>query len=1344
MQLLVGAGYQSFSASLLDSFTGGYLYNSGLNNLLAADATALSEMGIYESDVGSLFDFEFGKDGLAVFDQRYHQGAFGYGTSHAFDITAQMIGGVPTIFYPDGSTRILNTPSPSQPNQYLGAVGDYGVVSIAVDGTWTLTESNGVLFHFKPDPLPTSTKGLILDYIQDLNGNRITLSYTNDLVTSAVDSFGNTITFTYDALGHITQATDPVGRVTTYTYDILGDSQHSTFLTSITNSSGMTSLTWNEGGPHGVGYFDDSCVLSYCEPAIGVKTITYPDGTHTYFTYDALGRLASQYRDGQTEVVTYAYTASGAVEATDALGNTTTTAFNQQGGVGKFTDPLGMLSQFSYDPENKLSSVLGPLGTSASLSYDTHGNAAGLRDPLDNQDSLAYVAYGSLQSFTDPSGNVVAYGYDSNFDPTSVTYPDGSATQATYDARGNVISSTNRRGHTTTYTYDAHNLRTSKTFASGAQVLYTYDGHRNLQSVTNSAGTTMYTYDSADRLTGIVYPNGQSIQYSYNAGGQRIGMSDSTGFTVTYSYDAAGRPSQVSNGGARIVAYTYDAAGRLSQKTLGNGTYTTFAYDAAGNLLHLINYSSGGSVISEYDSTYDGMGRRIGMNSPAGSWTYGYDADSQVTSVTLPGGSVQYTYDAAGNRTASVANGSATSFLVNNLDQYTQAGANTYNYDADGNLIAGGGWTYAYDDENRLISAGSATDTWSYQYDGLGNRVSATHNGSVTQYLNEPSGFGNVEAEFDGAGHLTGHYTYGLDLAGFVPAAGPAAYYHFDPAGNTAQMTNSSGSVVDSYSYLPFGEKLTSIAGVPNPYTYVGEFGVMDEGSGLYFMRNRWYNPALGRFVQLDPIGFTSDSNLYRYAANSPLRFIDPSGTAITTAGVLNAGNHVLNLAGSLPGGAGIIVNAVNLPLSINSALNANKHQDTLGVIHDTAMAITRPLGFLPPEGPVAPLVWVAKYSGPIDEGSQLVFNAYWINKYRPKYPFGPGPTGPNLNRPIVHSHDPNGKLTTGFGDQGYIPPGVAIPYTIYFENQASATAPAQKVVVTDALPTNLDWSTVQLNQIGFNNVTINVPIGLQSYTGQANVSTDPNPVNVSAALNPNTGMLTWTMQSVDPTTGSTPQNPLAGFLPPNTASNQGTGFVTFTVSPKTSLGNGAAITNQASIVFDVNAAIATNTVTNMIDSTAPTSAVNPLPAITASTSVLVSWAGSDPSGSGIAGYNLFFSIDGGAYAVWMPNTTQTSATFTAIAGHTYSFYSLAVNNVGTIQTIPGPSQTTTVLQPSGPGPCTITGDANASVADVQSMINQALGAAKALNDLNHDGAVNVIDVQIVIDAVVGLGCTAQ
>ena len=232
-------------------------------------------------------------------------------------------------------------------------------------------------------------------------------------------------------------------------------------------------------------------------------------------------------------------------------------------------------------------------------------------------------------------------------------------------------------------------------------------------------------------------------------------------------------------------------------------------------------------------------------------------------------------------------------------------------------------------------------------------------------------------------------------------------------------------------------------------------------------------------------------------------------------------------------------------------------------------------------------------------------------------------------------------------------------------------------------------------------------------------------------------------MQSIDPKTGAAPQDPLAGFLPPDNASKQGEGFVTFTVKPKSGLPNGAVIANQASIVFDVNAPIATNTVTNTIDSVYPTSNVNPLPSTSTSASFTVSWSGSDSAGAGIATYDVYSASDFGPYTAWQSATTATAATFSGAAGHSYSFYSMATDNVGHRQQTAGTVQTTTVSGSSS-GLCNVTGDNSTSVADVQLMINEALGVKKASNDLNGDGVVNVLDVQIVIAAALGRTCMAQ
>ena len=1256
-----------------------YLSFPFFNNLLAADATALSKSGIYEYDVQSLLNFELQKDGLNTLTARYHTGAFGFGPSHPFDITLTPNSPNPIVTYPDGTTRAFSRPSTGS-ILYVGSVGDYGTLTLQSDGSYLLTEADGTLSHF----IQNATGTYVLDYMSDRNGNKTTLTYTNQQVTGVTDSFGNTLAFQYNSAGHIVQSTDAAGRVTTYAYD----PQNPAFLTSIQDATGTTTLTWNEGGSHGPGYIDDSCVATYCEPAIGIANIAFPDGSHTYYSYDALGRVVSSNRDGGAEALTYTYNSDGSVTTTDALGKSVVIAPNQAGLPAVITDALGAVSHFKYDPEYKLVGALGPLGDSSAIGYDQMANVSTVTSPVGNLTSLAYTGDQSMTSLADPSGNMTSFGYDSAFDLTSTIYPNTQRVTYTYDTQGRPLSRTNRRGQTVTFTYGAHNLLTSKILSNGSTVQYGYDSHFNLQSATAAAGVTNYTYDAADRLTSLTNPDGTSLTFTYNANGQRTSMRDSTNFVTNYTYDAVGRLSTLTNGsGATIVSYTYDANGRLATKALGNGTSTSLAYDANGQPISVINYSPSHAVLSEYDYTYDAEGHPVTMKAPTGNLTYGYDLDGQLNAVNTPSAAIQYSYDPSGNRSGVTTNGSLSAYEANNLNEYNSANGVNYLYDADGNLTSGNGWTYTYNDENMLLTMVNVTDNWSFQYDGLGFRVGSIHNGHQTRYLIDPAGYGNVQAELDGTGAVTAHYTYGLDLTSTVDATGSAAYYHFDAAGNTTQMTSASGSVVNSYTYLPFGEKASNMTGVANPFTYVGEYGVMDEGSGLYFMRNRWYSPTLGRFVQQDPIGFNGGTNLYAYVENGPTVDMDPLGTQPTQPTIGNPGNTNIFIDQQHENQQLLYDMGYR---STNPAQTNQQIQTVSDAAKVQALETTVTL--------VAPEVEVVE-----NKIGNLALNKFGPHKviekvaghvlgvHEPEEPKEPEPTPPNAcgpclfkpakpnTVPINRAVDPNGKITSGFGDQGFIPSGSAVTYTIYFENQPTATAPAQKVTVTDTLSSSLDWSTLQLNQISFNNTTLNVSEATQTYTAQANVSTDPNPVSVTSSLNPATGVLTWTMQSVDAITGSTPANPLAGFLPPNNAANAGTGYVTFTVTPAKSLANATAITNQASIVFDANAAIKTNVVTNTIDSSTPTSAVNPLPATTTATSFTVSWSGSDPSGSGIATYNIYVAIDGGTPSLWLSGTALTSSTYSASPGHTYSFFSLATNNVGVAQATPAAPQIITV-----------------------------------------------------------------
>jgi len=267
-------------------------------------------------------------------------------------------------------------------------------------------------------------------------------------------------------------------------------------------------------------------------------------------------------------------------------------------------------------------------------------------------------------------------------------------------------------------------------------------------------------------------------------------------------------------------------------------------------------------------------------------------------------------------------------------------------------------------------------------------------------------------------------------------------------------------------------------------------------------------------------------------------------------------------------------------------------------------------------------------------------------------------------------SWDPNDLVgPAGFGDQRYLTPEAVMPYTVFFENDPKvANAPAQEVKILNTLDDDLDLSTFELTEIAFANHTISVPAGLTSY--ETTIDLRPEAINavveVKAGLDPETRQVSTAFRAIDPDTGCLPEDPLAGFLYPNDDTHRGEGHVSYLVRPKANLPTGTQITNQAKIFFDYNDPIDTPQALNTIDAVGSTSQVEALPATTESNEFLVRWSGQDDAGgSGVAGYDLYVSTDGGPYVGWLDNATDTQATFTGEFGHTYAFYSIAKDNVG-------------------------------------------------------------------------------
>ncbi len=510
-----------------------------------------------------------------------------------------------------------------------------------------------------------------------------------------------------------------------------------------------------------------------------------------------------------------------------------------------------------------------------SYTYDALNRVTTITDALSQDTTFAYDANSNLTSITDANSHATSYTYDALNRVTAVTDALSRATTYTYDAVGNVTQTEDGNGVTNRLVYDTAGRLTGVDLNndSSLDIEYAYDDAGRRTSMVDGTGTTTYSYDNANRLTSVAAPTTGTVSYGYDDADERTSLTYPDSHAVTYTYTDLGQLETVSDWLSHITTYSYDDAGRLTGIADPNAVDGTLTYDNA-NRLTGISYDHSGTGLESLSYTLDPAGIVTQLVDSSGTTSYSYDDLYRLTEVDYPNSDVvSYGYDAVGNRTSLTINGTTTTNTFDNANELTASGSDSYSYDDNGNLtsktVGGTTTTYGYDELNQLTSISGPTSA-SYVYNGDGLRVSKTVSSTTTDYTWDQTGIGQVINDGN-------EYVWGLGLISQI-ASGTPTYAHSDGLGSTRLLTDGSGSVVGTQQYDAFGATRTQ-TGTQLPFTYTGE--QVDPESGLVYLRNRYLDPATGRFQTPDPLGFFgSGVNLYAYVGNSPATVTDPSGLA--------------------------------------------------------------------------------------------------------------------------------------------------------------------------------------------------------------------------------------------------------------------------------------------------------------------------------------------------------------------------------------------------------------------------------------------------------------------------------
>jgi RHS repeat-associated protein len=763
----------------------------------------------------------------------------------------------------------------------------------------------------------------LLQTISPLNEtNQFLYDGSNNLI-AAIDPLGYSNTFTFDANNNLVASTDKRGKISHFGYNSQfsligstnGNGDYFTLaynangtLQSRTDSGGTTTYAYDSGGTlNSITYPSSLGSESFVNSTLGDPTshtdvrgftTTYaynnrrqltntvaPTNLTTKATFDPNGNLSTT-TDARGYLISNSWSTTRKLLGTTLPSTpqgtpTISSTYDNRDWLASLQNPLGNTTYYTNDAAQRLIAVTDPMQRTTGSGYDndshqvTSTDAAGdlttqfwnprgdlikVIDAANNIVGKAYDGAGNLIYLTNRNTNIWQFQYDGANRLTNTISPLSHASSQVYNNRGLLQSSTDPMNQTTTYGYDARGRITSKADAVGT-INYTYDGNNNLTLLTNLSGPRLgWAYDAYNRVVGFTNAAGYVVQYRYDANGNLTNLIYPGNLTVNYYYDSNNRLTNVTDWSARQTVLGYDLAGHLTSVTRPNSTVRQMNYDNDGELTNIVDQTTGKYPICFYTLNYNAAGRvqwefkgPLPHSNAPPTRTMTYDADNRLA--TFNGSSV--TDDNDGRIT------------------YGPGTNNTFG-------------TYAYDARSELTSAGGI----GYGYDPSGNRTSQTNGSAVTTFVVNPQG---SQVLMRITGGTTNYYIYGGGLLYEIDATSTTtteAYYHFDCRGSAIALTDPSGNPTDLVEYTPYGTTAFRYGTNSTPFLYNAQFGVQTDPNGLLFMRARYYNPYISRFINSDPSGFGGGLNFYAFCNDNPINLEDPFGLGA---------NNIIGLGGSYP-----------------------------------------------------------------------------------------------------------------------------------------------------------------------------------------------------------------------------------------------------------------------------------------------------------------------------------------------------------------------------------------------------------------------------------------------------------